>query len=76
MANPFFGNPQPPQQNAIPGLPEIDKSLPIDQALQKFASEFQGNPLQMVANLMMNGIMPQDRVQQLSNLAKMLGLIK
>jgi len=76
MANPFFGNTQPPQQNVIPGLPEIDRSLPMDQALQKFASEFRGNPLQMISNLMMNGMMSQDRLKQLSNFAKMFGLIK
>lgn len=75
MANPFYGG-QAPQQQSIPGLPEVDKSLPMDQAFQKFASEFQGNPQQMVANLMMNGIMSQNQFQKIGGLARMFGLIK
>lgn len=74
MANPFSSTYHPVAQNgnarsnSIPGLPEVDRSLSFEDAYAKFASELQGNPQQIAMNLMMNGLLKQADINQLSNM--------
>lgn len=77
MANPFFGNTQPQQPKQPSNQNGFNNPFEMLAAFNQFKSNFQGNPQQMVQNLLDSGQMTKEQFQQLSGMAQMFqGLLK
>lgn len=67
MGNPLFGNQGGMPQNNLFG--PFGGMMSFMNQFNQFRSGIQGNPQQMVQNMLQNGQMSQEQFNQLSNMA-------